>query len=151
MGMEGDIVTASMDKLSSAWAVVFATDTKRLLLGKRGKSMNNPNQWGLIGGSMDGEENPVDALVREAFEEAKLKLRKGKVSLLWKSKHPNVDKKHSYFFLVRVPKEKKLKLKLNNETSKFAWMTVKAIRKLRNKHFTAKSLVDNADKIKKGV
>ncbi len=48
----------------------------KLLLGKRAAHTNMGGMYGLIGGYVDFEDNetPADALVREAFEEAHLKL-----------------------------------------------------------------------------
>ena len=48
----------------------------KLLLGKRADHTNLGGLYGLIGGYVDFEDNetPADALVREAFEEAQLRL-----------------------------------------------------------------------------
>ncbi len=54
----------------SVGALIYANDTGKFLLGKRGPTIEDPNVWGTFGGGVDAGESLEGALRRELFEEA---------------------------------------------------------------------------------
>jgi 8-oxo-dGTP pyrophosphatase MutT (NUDIX family) len=54
----------------SVGALIYARDTNKFLLGKRGPTIEDPNVWGTFGGGVDEGESLVGALRRELREEA---------------------------------------------------------------------------------
>jgi 8-oxo-dGTP pyrophosphatase MutT (NUDIX family) len=52
---------------STAWVIL--TTANKVILGKRAPSVNNPNQWNFFGGHIDAGESPIQAAIRELFEE----------------------------------------------------------------------------------
>lgn len=54
----------------SVGALIYALDTQKFLLGKRGPTIEDPNVWGTFGGGVDAGESLEGALKRELFEEA---------------------------------------------------------------------------------
>ncbi len=54
----------------SVGALVYAQDTGKFLLGKRGPDIEDPNVWGTFGGGVDHGESLHGALRRELKEEA---------------------------------------------------------------------------------
>ncbi len=54
----------------SVGALIYANDTGKFLLGKRGPTIEDPNVWGTFGGGVDEGESLAGALARELFEEA---------------------------------------------------------------------------------
>lgn len=54
----------------SVGALIYAKDTGKFLLGKRGPTIEDPNVWGTFGGGVDAGESLEGALKRELFEEA---------------------------------------------------------------------------------
>ena len=128
---------------SSAWVIV--KDKKgRILLGKRSKKVGNSGEWGLFGGSVDGEEDPAKGAARELEEETGLKVSPKKLKKLWRNPHPSDDKKHSHYFFYDM--RKKGKVKTNWETEKYRWFTKRGIKKLDDQHFTVKDLIGKLKK-----
>lgn len=54
----------------SVGALIYALNTQKFLLGKRGPTIEDPNVWGTFGGGVDEGESLEGALKRELFEEA---------------------------------------------------------------------------------
>lgn len=54
----------------SVGALIYARDTGKFLLGKRGPDIEDPNVWGTFGGGVDHGESLHGALARELKEEA---------------------------------------------------------------------------------
>lgn len=60
-------------KLSGTAWVILHTE-KKIILGKRAPSVNNPNSWNFFGGHIDAGESPAEAAVRELKEETTFKI-----------------------------------------------------------------------------
>lgn len=52
-----------------AGIIPYCPKTKRFLLALRSQYVNEPGTWGLLGGKIDNDENPLDAAKRELSEE----------------------------------------------------------------------------------
>jgi 8-oxo-dGTP pyrophosphatase MutT (NUDIX family) len=55
---------------SGAGCIFIAKDTGRILLNHRSSQVEQPNTWGVWGGAIDSGESPLEAVKREAKEEA---------------------------------------------------------------------------------
>lgn len=60
--------------IGSAWVVIECDETGDFLLGKRARAANNPGQWNLFGGGIEGSENALQTALRELWEEGGLRV-----------------------------------------------------------------------------
>ena len=133
-----EIAGKAMSK-SSGWVVVH-DDKFNFLVGKRSQKVSNGGQWGLFGGTIDDGENPKKGAVRELEEEIGLKAKPKDLQFLWRDEHPG-DKRHSYYYKLVV--SKKPKVKINWETEKTKWLSLKDMMQLTkdDRHFSLQGLV----------
>jgi mutator protein MutT len=112
------------DRKLSAWAIITNSNDKFLLL-KRGAKSNNPNLWNFPGGTVDEGEEPLKSATRELYEEAGITTR----NLVFKRVilQPNVK----IFFYSRKITNPNIKVKINNESSKYGWFDLDEIKKLK--------------------
>lgn len=79
--------------------IVIVNSKNEVLLQKRSKRKRvNPSKWGICGGKVDFQENPIDASIRETFEEIGVVVSKEELKLLTTSRD---DKAHFTVFYVR--------------------------------------------------
>lgn len=101
-----------------AGCIFLAKDTGNLLLAHRSESVEQPNTWGTWGGAIDSNEDPVEALKREIYEETGFNGHVDIVPLY-------VFKKGTfayYNYLAIVDKE--FKPKLDWENQGYIWCTL---------------------------
>ena len=98
-----------------AGALIIAKDTGRLLLFLRSDQVNEPGTWNLVGGKLDGNEDPKTAVSREIEEETGY-TGDYKISLLYTFKHK--DFKYSNYLMV-VPFEFTPELNWEHSTSQW--------------------------------
>jgi len=55
---------------AGAGCIFIAKNTGRILLNHRSSMVEQPGTWGVWGGAIDGSESPLEAVKREAYEEA---------------------------------------------------------------------------------
>ena len=132
---------------SSAWVIVIDSEN-RILLGKRSQKVSNGGQWGLFGGTIDDGENPANGAARELHEEIGLRAKPRKLRFLWRNEHPG-DKRHSYYYRLNMNGKGRPKVKINWETEKAKWFSLKDARKLSSKHFTLVDMLNKAEAAKK--
>lgn len=73
-GVDDKIHEKQLDKTGfwgkrGAGCLVVCSATKRMLLGKRSKDIEQPLEWAGFGGAIDSKENTKDAALRELREE----------------------------------------------------------------------------------
>lgn len=116
-------VTKAMGNRASAWVIVYDIRTDRILMLKRSRNSNNPDQWNFPGGGTDGQPEHI-AAARELWEEAGIKAAPNAllhiVSL--------VEPKASDYYLHIVDGQPAVKLDFK-ESSKYKWMTIDEIKK----------------------
>ena len=83
----------------SVGGVVIINDENEILLQKRSRYKRaNPSKWGICGGKVDLGETPLDAGIRETFEEIGIRLKKDELKFL--SMDTN-EKSHFTVYYVR--------------------------------------------------
>lgn len=83
----------------SVVGVVIINDENEILLQKRSRYKRaNPSKWGICGGKVDLGETPLDAGIRETFEEIGIRLKKDEFKFL--SMDTN-EKSHFTVYYVR--------------------------------------------------
>lgn len=103
-------------------AVVINSD-KKLLLLKRGEGTTwQPNKWALVGGKIEKDETPEDAVVRECKEETQLDIFN--LTYCYTIKE---DKVNTNFFIGFTDNND---VKLNGEHSEFKWVSPNEITEL---------------------
>ena len=122
---------------AGAGVLPIAKNTGRILLGLRSQAVDQPGEWGTVGGAIDDKENPKVAAMREFGEETSYK---GKVDLI----KAYVFKKSGFQFhnfIGIVPKE--FKGVPDWETDRFEWFNIDD---LPNRlHFGVTGLLKNSD------
>ena len=83
----------------SVVGVVIINDENEILLQKRSRYKRaNPSKWGICGGKVELGETPLDAGIRETFEEIGIDLDKGELKFLSMGKNA---KAHFTVYYVR--------------------------------------------------
>ena len=114
IGMEGN---------KSGANVILVKNGKILLLLRRNTSSWKPNMYGPPGGHVDPGETPIQAAVRETFEESGLRVKSGDLKpLLQRSKH---DFGMVYFYI--TDKFTGKGVVLSSEHKGFTWVDMKKI------------------------
>ncbi len=113
------------DYRQSAWAII-RNPVDQILILKRSNKCNNPGLYNLPGGGIDKNETPKQAIIREVFEEAGIKLPSISFTRVIID-----DNRHMHFFSFKLAKE--VKVKIDFESSKYEWMSEDDIKKLKRK------------------
>lgn len=119
-----------------AGVLLIARDTGRILLVLRSPDVNEPNTWGVLGGAIDNDENPMQAVYREVSEEAgytgNLNLQP---SFVFRSKS---FKYHNFIGVV----DSEFEPTLDWESSDAGWFSLERLPSPL--HFGVKALMSNA-------
>lgn len=119
-----------------AGVLLIARDTGRILLVLRSPDVNEPNTWGILGGAIDNDENPKQAVYREVSEEVgytgNLNLQP---SFVFRSKS---FKYHNFIGVV----DSEFEPTLDWESSDAGWFPLKRLPKPL--HFGVTALMNNA-------
>lgn len=108
-----------------ALSVIFNKEGKILLLKRSETTSWFPNHWAFVGGKIEKGETPENALVREIYEETKIKLTNFKIKKIIKDN--NIIE---YLYLSRVGDDTII---LNSEHTDYRWYSIEDIKKLENK------------------
>lgn len=127
-----------------AGCLILAKSTNRILVPFRSVAVEQPNTWGTIGGAIDSDEEPKDAVKREAMEECGYTGKILKIVPLYVFKKAVVTGGEFQYhnFLVVIPDE--FTPALNWETEKFEWVTLDGLMDLQPKHFGLKDLLTHS-------
>jgi len=109
------------------FVVIFNRDFSKILLLKRNeeKRIIWNADWGNIGGVIESREHSLDAVIREAKEEAGLELEKNEVKLIEVKEMPNFSKAyHGIQFIYLTTIDESVPIKINNESDEFRWFSV---------------------------
>ncbi len=98
-----------------AGAIFYCTSTKRYLLALRSSDVEQPGTWGIWGGAIGREEDPIDGVRREVREEVGFDHTVNPILIYVFEKGTF----RYYNFLVKVDKE--FEPDLNWETEDFGW------------------------------
>jgi len=127
-----------------AGCLILAKATNRILVPFRSVAVEQPNTWGTLGGAIDSDEEPKDAVRREAGEECGYTGKILKIVPLYVFKKAVVTGGEFQYhnFLVVIPEE--FTPSLNWETEKFEWVTLDGLMDLEPKHFGLKDLLTHS-------
>lgn len=113
------------DKTKKVSLSVIINNNKQILLVKRSNTTNwYPNHWALVGGKIEKNESPEEAMVREVNEETGLNIKKFKFKKIIKT-----DNVIEYLYLSLSDENE---IKLNGEHSKYKWYNYDEIKHLKN-------------------
>ncbi len=108
-------------------AIILNKENNKVLLLKRADNDKYGEYWCLPGGKVDFGETAEEAIVREIMEETSLRCNSVKF-LFYQDNLPQKDEENQYltlYFYCDVKGE----IKLNKESSQFAWITFSEINK----------------------
>ena len=103
----------------NAVAVIVDEDNKILLLKRGNKASWMPSKWGLVGGAIDKDETPKQAVEREILEETGLEIKKFIKTFDIKRNVDSIE----YVFACRYEGEP-TDIKLNEENANYGWYDV---------------------------
>jgi len=99
---------------------LFTPDFRKVLLLKRSaKKRFKPGAWGSVGGKMESGETPIQAAVRETWEEAGIRLKPTGLRLLGCTNLFRPGRHAVIFCFGGILKERKVKL--NHEHTAYGW------------------------------
>lgn len=104
--------------------VIFNNENNVLLLKRSENTDWCPNCWALVGGKIEKNELPEEGLVREVFEETKIKLNKFKLKRILR-----IDDVLEYLYLCKVNDDS---VELNGEHSIYKWVDINEIKLMDN-------------------
>jgi mutator protein MutT len=111
--------------------VIVQNKKKEILLGKRGKQIFYPNQWGLPGGMVEHGEPLKEAAIREVKEEMGINIKIIKKS---SNVYEDFPKKECNLHLINIPFYAKIingKPQPKDETKEVKWFKPEEIKKLK--------------------
>jgi len=112
-----------MSEIKKGANVILVKDGKILILLRSKESNWKPVKWGPPGGRVDAGETPVQAAVRETFEESGLKVDPGDlIPLIQKT---NYNRDMVYFYI--TDKFSGEEVKLSREHTGFTWIDIEKI------------------------
>lgn len=122
-----------MSKSQSVWAVIFCPETERFLIARRGPKVNRPGEWNLFGGGVEKGEKRLKSMTRELKEEGGFRVGKSELSPISRFRFDkDSDDTHVMtFYLLKV--EKEIIPKLNSESDKYKWASIKQMPQPRHK------------------
>lgn len=102
---------------TSAWILLIAEG--KVLLLQRAKSANNPLLWNFPGGNVDPGEKPIQSAIREMFEEAGIKVKRGEMQKL---KPIETSQRKMVFYMVK--RKQQPKVKIDFESKQYKWCSL---------------------------
>lgn len=112
----------------TAWIILIYNN--QLVIGKRSKFCNNPGQWNFVGGTIDKNELPIQAAIRETFEETKLRIPINQLELV-----TTID--NAYYYVYNLTSLDNLKI--TKETEKYKLVSFDKLPK--NLHYSIRNFI----------
>lgn len=113
-------------KILELGKAVIQKEDKYLLLKREPDAEDYQNLWDFAGGRLDPGETPVDAVIRETYEESALKIIPS--SEIKEIKYE--EEKRILIFHYFEPKSYEGEFKLSSEHTEYAWFTKEELDKL---------------------
>ena len=113
---------------NSATALITYNKKILMLLRDNKPEIPDPNCWQLIGGQLESNETPIEALIREVREESNLEIKKNEPILIGEINF--LGKKKIFLYWIKLSKAKAREVKLGNEGQEIAFFSIKELEKL---------------------
>lgn len=104
-------------------AYILIRNNNSLLLVKRSEKSKFSNMWELPGGKIEENESPEETIIRECYEETKIKLNKENIKLVKVTKLKDIN---VFIFSTRLSEKKEVIL--SDEHSDFAWVDINKLK-----------------------
>ena len=119
-----------MEITKTSWvALKYKKEDKvYICFAKRSKKANNPKLWNVFGGGVEKNETFIQTAYRELKEEAGITNVKLELVKILKDKKMEIHLYTNVGYFEKLPK-----VKLNNESSEYKWLSFKGFLKLYNK------------------
>ena len=101
-----------------AGCVIITKDSEKFLMMLRSEYVSDPNHWCWPGGMVDPGETPVEAAIRETWEETGIDLSKTEIKLIFKNE---TAAPHFVFWTFVAVIDKEIEPRLNWETQAHMW------------------------------
>lgn len=112
----------------SSGALITYNKKVLMLLRDNNPEILNPNCWQLIGGNLEANETPIEALIREIKEESNLQIPKNDPIEIGRIIVPG--KQEYFFYWIKLSGEKIKDIKLGNEGQKIDFFSIKELDKM---------------------
>ena len=101
---------------------LYVGDKLAVILRDDNQDIPWPNHWDMPGGGREGDETPLECVLRETWEELGVQVDPRRVSWGKRFDHPSGDK---WFFVARVPASVGADIKLGDEGQMWRLMSSK--------------------------
>ena len=99
--------------------LLVCKNTGRFLLGERSELGTYPNTWSLFGGTIEPDEEVLDGVIREVFEETKIDISNNDFKLFEVQYYTG----YPYYFFISYCDEE-YECELNEENTDFGWFSM---------------------------
>jgi 8-oxo-dGTP pyrophosphatase MutT (NUDIX family) len=133
---------------AGAGCIFVAKDTGKILLNHRSSMVEQPGTWGVWGGAIDGSESPLEAVKREAYEEAGASPSDSQIIPIYIFHDQKSGFKY-YNFIVVVEEEFKPNIPIQSrwETQGWGWFDLNDFPSPL--HFGVKAILNDAGSVNK--
>ena len=112
----------------SAGALITYDKKVLMLLRDNDPNIPDPDCWQLIGGNLEVNETPIEALIREIEEESNLKISKDEPIKIGEIIVP--EKQQYFLYWIKLSEEKIEDIKLGNEGQKIDFFSIQELDKM---------------------
>jgi len=109
----------------SSGALIVYNKKVLMLLRDNNPKIPDPNCWQLIGGYLEANETPIEALIREVNEESNLQITKNEPIEIGKIIVP--EKQEYSLYWIKLSEEKVKDIKLGNEGQKIDFFSIEEL------------------------